>query len=294
MFDTVTSSSPANYRAQITRLNLILDEHIQMVQESIINKHLRDARRSIHNARSDISQLRDQIGRMHRSIGMLHTIMRERSASETELVDILLTMKTAETLILRGAFDESSNQIESLVNHLLINSAALNPFIFYEFWMGVEARWNTSDEHGKLLVNIENTGSGPLPSFNVKAPIPPNWRASPITQLIPRLEPGESINLSFNITPSAMSSIREFGAPGSLQEKLSIQTSYNLSQHGLTMDSRVENKTNEIMEDVLIMPWVPPGWRAPSWPFIRVLYPNQVEFVTINLNIVNSIEGISH
>jgi len=285
MFESMETTSPANYRAQITRLNLILDEHIHMVQESIIDKHARDAHRSIRHARLDIGKLRDQIGRMHRSIAMLHTIMRERSASEAELVDILLTMKTAETLILRGAFDESSNQIESLVDHLLVNSAALNPFIFNQFWMGVEARWNLGDDNGQLLVNIENTSDSPLPSFNIKAPTPPNWRASPASQPIPRLESGESTKLSFHIIPSAMAAIREIGAPGSLQEKVSIQTGYTLSPYGLTMDSRIENRTNETMYDVLIMPWVPPGWGAPSWPFIRILSPNQVEFVTIKLNI---------
>ena len=283
MFDAITKDSPAMYQAQITRLNLILDEHIHIVQESIIDKHARDARRGIQHARSDVGKLRNQIGRMHRSIAMLHTIMRERSASETELVDILLTMKTAETLILRGAFDEASNQLTNLVDHLLVNSAALNPFVFYEFWMGVEARWNLGEENGQLLVNIENTSENPLPSFNMKAPTPPNWRASPPTQIIPRLAPGESAKLLFNIIPSAMASIRDIGAPGSLQENLSIITGYTLSTHGLTMDTRVENKTTEKMTEVLIMPWIPPGWTTNSWPYIRVLSPKKVEYVTISL-----------
>ncbi|HJM87785.1 MAG: hypothetical protein QF479_05045 [Candidatus Poseidoniaceae archaeon] len=286
MFDAANNLGTNNYRAQVTRLNLILDEHLHIVQESIIDKHSRDAMKGIKNARSDINQLRDQIGRMHRSIGMLHTIMKERSASETELVDILLTMKTTETLIQRGAFDESSNQLENLVEHLLANSAALNPFIFYQFWMGVDARWNVGEENGKLFVRIENTNDSPLPSFNVKAPTPPNWRASPLAQSIPRLSPGESIDLIFNISPSPMAAIRDIGAPGSLQEQLSIQTGYTLSPHGLVMDSRIENKTNEIMTDVLIMPWVPPGWSSPSWPFIRILEPNKVEYVSLSLEIL--------
>ena len=286
MFEAANEVGSNNYRAQVTRLNLILDEHLHIVQESIIDKHTRDASKSIKNALSDINKLRDQIGRMHRSIGMLHTIMKERSASETELIDILLTMKTAETLIQRGAFDESSNQLENLVEHLLANSAALNPFILYEFWMGVEARWNVGDETGKLFVKIENTNDSPLPSFNIKAPTPPNWRATPLAQSIPRLSPGESTQVVFTITPSPMAAIRDIGAPGSLQEQLSIQTGYTLSRHGLVMDSRVENKSNEIMTDVLIMPWVPPGWVSPSWPFIRVLEPNQVEYVSLSLEIL--------
>ena len=286
MFEAANEVGSNNYRAQVTRLNLILDEHLHIVQESIIDKHTRDASKSIKNALSDINKLRDQIGRMHRSIGMLHTIMKERSASETELIDILLTMKTAETLIQRGAFDESSNQLENLVEHLLANSAALNPFIFYEFWMGVEARWNVGDETGKLFVKIENTNDSPLPSFNIKAPTPPNWRATPLAQSIPRLSPRESTQVVFTITPSPMAAIRDIGAPGSLQEQLSIQTGYTLSRHGLVMDSRIENKSNEIMTDVLIMPWVPPGWVSPSWPFIRVLEPNQVEYVSLSLEIL--------
>ena len=66
------------YRAQVTRLNLILDEHIRMIQESIVDKDAKDARKSIRNARSDIDVLRMQVGRMHRSIGM--TIIRLRIA----------------------------------------------------------------------------------------------------------------------------------------------------------------------------------------------------------------------
>ena len=223
MSETTTISTMSNYRAQVTRLNLILDEHLRLIQESVTDKHARDARRSIRQARQDIDELKTQVGRMHRSIGMLHTIVRERSTSETELVDVLLTMKTAETLILRGAFDEASLQLERLVEHLLINSAALNPFIFYEFWMGVEARWEPGSENGQLLVRVENTSAGLLPGFNVKAPVPPNWRSSPPSQAIMALEPGESCDLVFNITPSAMAAIRDVGAPGSLQEKLSIK-----------------------------------------------------------------------
>ena len=100
MSEVTTISTQGSYRAQVTRLNLILDEHLRLIQESVTDKHARDARRSIRQARQDIDQLKAQVGRMHRSIGMLHTIIRERSTSETELVDVLLTMKTAETLIL--------------------------------------------------------------------------------------------------------------------------------------------------------------------------------------------------
>ncbi|MEE2747523.1 MAG: hypothetical protein VX473_03540 [Candidatus Thermoplasmatota archaeon] len=285
MSEITTISTRSNYRAQVTRLNLILDEHLRLIQESVTDKHARDARRSIRQARQDIDQLKTQVGRMHRSIGMLHTIVRERSTSETELVDVLLTMKTAETLILRGAFDEASLQLERLVEHLLINSAALNPFIFYEFWMGVEARWEPGSENGQLLVRVENTSLGLLPGFNVKAPVPPNWRSSPASQSIMALEPGQSCDLVFTITPSAMASIREVGAPGSLQEKLTIQAGYNLTQEGLTIDCRVENISAETMTEVLVTPWVPPGWKTNAWPYIRMLEPNQVEFVTIHLDL---------
>ena len=285
MSEVTTISTQGNYRAQVTRLNLILDEHLRLIQESVTDKHARDARRSITQARNDIDQLKTQVGRMHRSIGMLHTIIRERSTTETELVDVLLTMKTAETLILRGAFDEASLQLERLVEHLLINSAALNPFIFYEFWMGVEARWDIGSENGQLLVRVENTSPGLLPGFNVKAPVPPNWRSSPPSQAIMALNPGESTDLVFNITPSAMAAIREVGAPGSLQESLAIQAGYNLTQAGLSIDCRVENKTEETMTEVLVTPWVPPGWKTNSWPFIKSLEPNQVEFVTIYLDL---------
>ena len=286
MSETAPPPPPrGSYRAQVTRLNLILDEHLRLIQESVTDKHARDAKRSIHQARNDIDQLKGQVGRMHRAIGMLHTIIRERSTSEPELVDVLLTMKTAETLILRGAFDEASLQLERLVEHLLVNSAALNPFIFYEFWMGVEARWDAGSESGKLLVRVENTSGGLLPGFNVKAPVPPNWRSSPQSQSIIALGPGETHDLIFNITPSAMAAIRDVGAPGSLQERLSIQTGYNLTKDGLTIDCRIENKTNEVMTEVLVTPWIPPGWKTNTWPLIKTLEPNKTEFVTINLDL---------
>ncbi|MEE3082462.1 MAG: hypothetical protein VX320_00040 [Candidatus Thermoplasmatota archaeon] len=287
MSEQALPATQEGYRAQVTRLNLILDEHIRMIQESIVDKDARDARRSIKHARSDIDVLRMQVGRLHRSIGMLHTLMRDRSTTETELVDILLTMKTAETIILRGAFDESSLQLERLVEHLLANSAALNPFIFYHFWMGVEARWTSSADHGHLLVRIENTSDTTIPGFNIKAPVPPNWRATPDALPTGTLEPGASVDLTFKILPSAMAAIREAGAPGSLQEKLHIQTGYNLSPYGLVMDCRVENKSQEVMHDTLLMPWIPPGWKAPSWPFVKILEPGSTETVSIGLELIN-------
>ncbi len=287
MSEQALPATQEGYRAQVTRLNLILDEHIRMIQESIVDKDARDARASIKNARSDIDILRMQVGRLHRSIGMLHSLMRDRSTTETELVDILLTMKTAETIILRGAFDESALQLERLVEHLLVNSAALNPFIFYHFWMGVEARWTASSDHGHLLVRIENTSDTIIPGFNIKAPVPPNWRATPDALPTGPLEPGAMVDLTFRIIPSAMAAIREAGAPGSLQEKLHIQTGYNLSPYGLVMDCRIENKSQEVMHDTLLMPWIPPGWKAPSWPFVNKLEPGATETVSIALELIN-------
>jgi len=287
MSEQVLPPTQESYRAQVTRLNLILDEHIRMVQESIVDKDARDARKSIQQARLDIDNLRLQVGRMHRAIGMLHTLMRDRSTTETELVDILLTMKTAETLIMRGAFDESALQLERLAEHLLANSAALNPFIFYEFWMGVEARWSPDSESGNLLVRIENTSENIIPGFNIKAPVPPNWRASPDSQFTGTLNPGDISDLAFEITPSAMAAIREVGAPGSLQKSLTIQTGYTLSNHGLTMDCRVKNTSQETLYDTLLMPWIPPGWKTPSWPFIRNLDPSSTELVSISLELIN-------
>ena len=151
--------------------------------------------------------------------------------------------------------------------------------------MGVEARWDAGSESGKLLVRVENTSGGLLPGFNVKAPVPPNWRSSPQSQSIIALGPGETHDLIFSITPSAMAAIRDVGAPGSLQERLSIQTGYKLTKEGLTIDCRIENKTNETMTEVLVTPWIPPGWKTNTWPLIRTLEPNKTEFVTINLDL---------
>jgi len=284
MYDGVMPTQ-SDLRAQVTRLNLVLDEHIQLIQEAILEKDVRFAKKNIQQAREDIGILGIHIGKMQRAIRMLHSLMRDRSTSEDELLDILLTMKTAETLIMRSAFDESALQLERLIEHLLANSAALNPFIFFQFWMGVEARWEGNSDQGQLLVRIENTSNVVIPGFNINAPVPPNWRALPATQSFERLQPGESADLVFIITPSAMASIREFGAPGSLQEKLNVQTGYDLRPDGLRMTCRVENASDEVMNDVLLVPWIPPGWSSKSWPFFRYLPPKSVEVSTLDLEL---------
>ncbi|MBN74954.1 MAG: hypothetical protein CMA73_04685 [Euryarchaeota archaeon] len=284
MYDGVMPTQ-SDLRAQVTRLNLVLDEHIQLIQEAILEKDVRFAKKNIRQAREDIGVLSIQIGKMQRAIRMLHSLMRDRATSEDELLDILLTMKTAETLIMRSAFDESALQLERLIEHLLANSAALNPFIFFQFWMGIEARWEANSDQGQLLVRIENTSDVVLPGFNIKAPVPPNWRVLPDAQPVERLQPGETMDLVFVITPSAMAAIREFGAPGSLQEKLNVQTGYDLRPDGLQMTCRVENASDEAMNDVLLAPWIPPGWSCKSWPFFRYLAPKSVEISTLDLEL---------
>ena len=82
-----------------------------------------------------------------------------------------------------------------------------------------------------------------------------------------------------------MAAIREFGAPGSLQEKLNVQTGYDLRPDGLQMTCRVENASDEAMNDVLLAPWIPPGWSCKSWPFFRYLAPKSVEISTLDLEL---------
>ena len=63
MYDGVMPTQ-SDLRAQVTRLNLVLDEHIQLIQEAILEKDVRFAKKNIRQAREDIGVLSIQIGKI--------------------------------------------------------------------------------------------------------------------------------------------------------------------------------------------------------------------------------------
>jgi len=70
-----------------------------------------------------------------------------------------------------------------------------------------------------------------------------------------------------------------------LTRKLSVATAYEMRSGEITVTMRVQNRSMEPLSEILLSPWLPPGFTAEELPFIRTLAPDEVAVVRMPLRI---------
>ena len=70
-----------------------------------------------------------------------------------------------------------------------------------------------------------------------------------------------------------------------LSRKLSIQTAYEVSSGQVDVLIRMQNRSMETLRDVMLKPWMPPGYLSHSIPLIERLDPDEVGIVRMPLSI---------
>ena len=176
----------------------------------------------------------------------------------------------------------AATEVEYLVDDLIGgNSSTLNPFLFRHFWLSVDTRWPAGGETGILLVRIINDGDIPLPMMRLAPPVPEGWVAKPSFIDVPVIGPGGNLPVRFEIQAD-----RRHGADEiPLSRKLSIATGYEMRNGNVIVTVRAQNRSMEPLVDVLIQPWMPPGFTADKVPFISRLTPDEVAVIRIPLRI---------
>ena len=174
----------------------------------------------------------------------------------------------------------SADEVEQLIGDLVVDSAvALNPFLFRNFWMGIDTRWPAGGDTGVMIVRICNDGNRPIPEMRLAPPIPDGWQCVPSGIDLPILRPGDVILVRFDIKPGLRFSLDEIP----LSRKLTIQTGYEVNAGQVNVTMRVQNRSMESIRDILLQPWMPPGYKVESLPLVEKLSPDETGVVNMPL-----------
>ena len=238
------------------------------------------ARRSVRRAEKALSTLEEDVVELRRNIAMLHRLLNEKTLTEAELEIILRRLRNATGAAEIGEVGYAADEVEQLIGDLVVDSAvALNPFLFRNFWMGVDTRWPAGGDTGVMIVRICNDGTRPIPEMRLAPPIPSGWQCVPSNIDLPILRPGDVVLIRFEIKPGLRFGLDEIP----LSRKLSIQTGYEVNAGQVSVVMRIQNLSMETIRDILLQPWMPPGYRSDVLPLVEKLSPDEIGVVKMPL-----------
>ncbi len=258
------------------------DFDISDARASLETHKLYQARKSVRKAEKALSSLETDVLELRRNIAMLHMLLKEKTIAEAEVETILRRLRNATSAAEIGEVGYASTEVELLITDLVVDSAtALNPFLFRSFWLGVDSRWPAGGDTGVMMVRIVNDGDRPLPELRLLPPLPAGWNATPKFIDVPAIRPGGFLPVRFEIKPGKRFSLEE--TP--LSRKLAIQTGYDVRAGKVEVLIRAQNRSMETLRDVLLQPWLPPGYTSGALPMLERLAPDEVAMVRIPLTI---------
>ncbi len=248
-----------------------------------LNRHkLKAARKSVKKAEQSLALLEEDVLHLRRNIAMLHRLLNEKKINEEEVETILLRLHSATGAAEIGDVGVAAGEVEHLVDDLIGgNTATLNPFLFRHFWLGLDTRWPAGGDEGVLIVRIINDGPVAMPGMRLSPPVPDGWTCVPSSVDLPIIAPGGNLPLRFEVKAN-----RRYGADEiPLSRKLAIATSYEMRTGDITATIRAQNRSMEPLQDVVLSPWIPPGFTTDSVPFINRLAPDEVALIRMPLRI---------
>ena len=231
------------------------------------------AKRSVKRAEKALSTVESDVVELRRNIAMLNRLLKEKTLTEAELEIILRRLRNATGAAEVGDVGYASGEVEQLIGDLVVDSAvALNPFLFRNFWMGVDTRWPAGGESCVMIVRICNDGTRPIPEMRLAPPTPVGWQCAPASIDLPILRPGDVVLIRFEVKPGLRFGLDEIP----LSRKLAIQTGYEVSAGQVSVTIRVQNRSMETVRDLLLQPWMPPGYKSEVLPLVEKLSPDEI------------------
>ncbi len=253
----------------------IIDARLNLEQHKLFK-----AKKSVKKAEKTLSRVEEDVVELRRNIAMLNRLLKEKTIQEAELEIILRRLKNATGAAELGDVAYAAEEVEQLIGDLVVDSAvALNPFLFRNFWVGIDTRWPAGGETGVLIVRICNDGSRPIPEMRLSPPVPKEWQCYPESVDLPIMRPGDVILVRFDVKPGLRIGMDEVP----LSRKISIQTGYEISAGKIDVTMRIQNRSMETIRDLLLQPWLPPGYKADTLPLIEKLSPDEVGVISMPL-----------
>ena len=240
------------------------------------------AKNSVLKAEQALVNLEEDVLYLRRSIAMLHRLLNEKKVERGEVENILLRLRNATSAAEIGDVSQAANEVEYLVDDLIGgNTSTLNPFFFRHFWLGVDTRWPAGGDTGVLLVRLINDGPIAMPAMRLSPPVPEGWYSEPSSVDLPIIAPGGNLPLRFDIK-----SQERFGADEiPLSRKLAVSTGYEMRSGEVMVTIRAQNRSMEPLSDIVLTPWLPPGYTTVNVPFVERLSPDEVAVIRMQLTI---------
>jgi len=253
---------------------------INDARTSLEQHKLMRAKRSVRRAEKALATVESDVVELRRNIAMLNRLLKEKTLTEAELEIILRRLRNATGAAEIGEVGYAAEEVEQLIGDLVVDSAvALNPFLFRNFWLGVDTRWPAGGDNGIMIVRICNDGSRPMPEMRLAPPVPEGWQCVPESIDLPIIRPGDVILVRFEVKPGLRFALDEIP----LSRKLAIQTGYEISAGQVKVTMRVQNRSMETIRDLLLQPWMPPGYKAEVVPLVQKLSPDETGVVVMPL-----------
>ena len=255
---------------------------INDARTSLEQHKLARARKSVRRAEKTLSSVEADVVELRRNIAMLNRLLKEKTLTEAEIETILRRLRNATGAAEIGEVGYAADEVEQLIGDLVVDSAvALNPFLFRKFWLGVDTRWPAGGDNGVLIVRLCNDGNRPIPEMRLAPPVPNEWQCIPESIDLPIIRPGDVILVRFEVKPGLRFAIDEIP----LSRKLAIQTGYEISAGQVNVTIRVQNRSMETIRDLLLEPWMPPGYKADVLPLVEKLSPDETGTIVMPLSI---------
>ncbi|MBA88717.1 MAG: hypothetical protein CMB16_05575 [Euryarchaeota archaeon] len=255
---------------------------INDARTSLEQHKLARARKSVRRAEKTLASVEADVVELRRNIAMLNRLLKEKTLTEAEIETILRRLRNATGAAEIGEVGYAADEVEQLIGDLVVDSAvALNPFLFRKFWLGVDTRWPAGGDNGVLIVRLCNDGNRPIPEMRLAPPVPKEWQCIPESIDLPIIRPGDVILVRFEVKPGLRFAIDEIP----LSRKLAIQTGYEISAGQVNVTIRVQNRSMETIRDLLLEPWMPPGYKADVLPLVEKLSPDETGTIVMPLSI---------
>ena len=243
---------------------------------------LKRAKLSVKKAEKALVTLEEDVLYLRRSIAMLHRLLKEKKIDRIEAENILLGLRKATSAAEIGDVGQAATEIEFLVDDLIGgNTSTLNPFFFRHFWLGVDTRWPAGGDTGVLLVRLINDGPIAMPAMRLSPPVPEGWLSIPSSVDLPIIAPGGNLPLRFDIKSEGRYGADEIP----LSRKLAVSTGYEMRSGEIMVTIRAQNRSMEPLTDIILSPWLPPGYTTAEVPFVERLSPDEVAVIRMPLTI---------
>jgi hypothetical protein len=198
----------------------------------------------------------------------------------SDIEEIALTLVNQGKKALDSDLSSASKAFEDAISALgpVAITEATSPFLVNSFFLSIGTTWPEGKDHALMVITLENTGENNISTMRLAPPIPYGWSSTPKMCEIPEIPPEGFIEIGIEIRPSG-----SFPQTALLGSSLNITTGYYVDYGSLKVQTRIENRTPNLMQGLLLDPWMPDGFETLRLPLVENLSPGDVVHVPIEV-----------